>query len=135
MTEKLTALWKTNDFGDALYHFDAGLTTTVATRLELKLAYESLLNGLDGLPRDSGALVLTAKLVLSIAEEDWTLSTASFKKLILDEIDGMAVLWLWYLGRKILESTAVARACAVPELIRRILIRVESQPQAHAPSS
>jgi putative salt-induced outer membrane protein YdiY len=39
VTEKLTALWKTNDFGDALYHFDAGLTTTVATRLELKLAY------------------------------------------------------------------------------------------------
>ena len=26
-------------FGDALYHFDAALTTTVATRLELKLAY------------------------------------------------------------------------------------------------
>ncbi|HEX3578408.1 MAG TPA: DUF481 domain-containing protein [Thermoanaerobaculia bacterium] len=38
-TQKLTAIWKTNDFGDALYHFDAGLTTTVATRLELKLAY------------------------------------------------------------------------------------------------
>jgi putative salt-induced outer membrane protein len=38
-TQKLTAIWKTNDFGDAFYHFDAGLTTTVATRLELKLAY------------------------------------------------------------------------------------------------
>jgi hypothetical protein len=47
----------------------------------------------------------------------------------------MAVLWLWYLGRKILENTAVARACSVPELIRRILIRVESQPQVQAPSS
>ena len=35
----MTAIWKTNDFGDAFYHFDAGLTTTVATRLELKLAY------------------------------------------------------------------------------------------------
>lgn len=39
LTQKLTAIWKTNDFGDALYHFDAGLTTAVATRLELKLAY------------------------------------------------------------------------------------------------
>jgi putative salt-induced outer membrane protein YdiY len=39
VTEKLTAIWKTNDFGDALYHFDAGLTTTVATRIELKVAY------------------------------------------------------------------------------------------------
>lgn len=39
VTEKMTAIWKTNDFGDALYHFDAALTTTVATRLELKLAY------------------------------------------------------------------------------------------------
>lgn len=39
LTQKITGLWKTNDFGDALYHFDAGLTTTVSTRVELKLAY------------------------------------------------------------------------------------------------
>jgi len=38
-TQKLSGIWKTKDFGDALYHFDAGLSTTVATRLELKLAY------------------------------------------------------------------------------------------------
>jgi putative salt-induced outer membrane protein YdiY len=38
-TQKLTGIWKTKDFGDALYHFDAGLTTTVATRVELKIAY------------------------------------------------------------------------------------------------
>lgn len=38
-TQKLSALWKTNDFDDALYHFDAGLTTTLVERLELKLAY------------------------------------------------------------------------------------------------
>lgn len=38
-TQKLTGLWKTDDFGDALYHFDAGLATTVVTRMELKLAY------------------------------------------------------------------------------------------------
>jgi len=37
--QKLSGIWKTKDFGDALYHFDAGLTTTVAARLELKLAY------------------------------------------------------------------------------------------------
>jgi putative salt-induced outer membrane protein len=39
VTQKLTGLWKADDFGDALYHFDAGLTTTVATRLELKVSY------------------------------------------------------------------------------------------------
>jgi putative salt-induced outer membrane protein len=39
ITQKLTGIWKTNDFSDAFYHFDAGLTTTVATRAELKLAY------------------------------------------------------------------------------------------------
>jgi len=39
LTQKLTGLWKTRDFADALYHFDTGLTTTVATRVELKLAY------------------------------------------------------------------------------------------------
>jgi Protein of unknown function, DUF481 len=39
VTEKLTGIWKTNDFGDALYHFDAGLATTIATHAELKFAY------------------------------------------------------------------------------------------------
>ena len=39
LTQKFTALWKTNDFGDALYHFDTGLTTSVMTRIELKVAY------------------------------------------------------------------------------------------------
>jgi putative salt-induced outer membrane protein len=39
ITQKLSAIWKTKDFGDALYHFDAGLTTTVAARVELKIAY------------------------------------------------------------------------------------------------
>jgi putative salt-induced outer membrane protein YdiY len=39
VTQKLTGIWKANDFGDALYHFDAGLTTTVVSRAELKLAY------------------------------------------------------------------------------------------------
>jgi putative salt-induced outer membrane protein YdiY len=38
-TQKLTGIWKTKDFGDALYHFDAGVTMAVAGRLELKLAY------------------------------------------------------------------------------------------------
>lgn len=39
VTQRLTGLWKTNDFSDALYHFDAGLSTTVATRMELKVSY------------------------------------------------------------------------------------------------
>lgn len=40
ITEKLTGIWKTSDWADALYHFDAGITTTVATRVELKVAYD-----------------------------------------------------------------------------------------------
>lgn len=39
LTQKFTALWRTDDFGDALYHFDAGLATSVLTRIELKVAY------------------------------------------------------------------------------------------------
>ena len=39
LTQKLTGLWKTDDFGDALYHFDAGISTTIAARAELKLSY------------------------------------------------------------------------------------------------
>jgi len=38
-TQKFTALWKTSDFDDALYHFDAGVAASVMTRLELKVAY------------------------------------------------------------------------------------------------
>lgn len=38
-TQRLNGLWKTDDFDDALYHFDAGLATTIAARAELKLSY------------------------------------------------------------------------------------------------
>ena len=38
-TQRLNGLWKTNDFADALYHFDAGIATTIAARAELKLSY------------------------------------------------------------------------------------------------
>ena len=38
-TQKLSGLWKASDFGDALYHFDAGLGTSVMKKLELKIAY------------------------------------------------------------------------------------------------
>ena len=39
VTQKLTGIWKARDFGDSLLHFDAGLVTTIATRAELKVAY------------------------------------------------------------------------------------------------
>jgi putative salt-induced outer membrane protein YdiY len=39
LTQKVTGIWKTDSFSDALYHFDAGLSTTVSTRVELKFAY------------------------------------------------------------------------------------------------
>jgi putative salt-induced outer membrane protein YdiY len=39
LTQRFTALWDAEDPGDALYHFDAGLTTTVARFLELKISY------------------------------------------------------------------------------------------------
>ena len=39
ITQKLTGLWKTSDFSDALYHFDAGIAANVTARSELKVAY------------------------------------------------------------------------------------------------
>ena len=39
LTQKATGLWKSNDTGDAYYHFDVGLTTSLSKILELKLAY------------------------------------------------------------------------------------------------
>jgi hypothetical protein len=99
-----------------------------ARERELKAAYESVLNELADVPGEPGSLVLAAKLVLSIAEEDWAWSTAIFRKLVVDEIDHIAIMWLWYLGRKLLEDTSVARGCSVPELISRILARAGNTP-------
>lgn len=39
LTQKATGLWKSNDTSDAYYHFEAGLSTSLAKVLELKLAY------------------------------------------------------------------------------------------------
>ena len=39
LTQKLTGIWKTRDFADALYHFDAGVATKIAAHAELNLAY------------------------------------------------------------------------------------------------
>ena len=39
ITQKLSGIWKTSDWSDALYHFDAGISTTIVTRAELKLSY------------------------------------------------------------------------------------------------
>jgi putative salt-induced outer membrane protein YdiY len=39
LTQRVTGLWKADDFADALYHFDAGITTTIAARAELKVSY------------------------------------------------------------------------------------------------
>jgi putative salt-induced outer membrane protein len=36
-TQSVTALWKMNDFGDALYAIGAGVTANVATRFQIKL--------------------------------------------------------------------------------------------------
>jgi putative salt-induced outer membrane protein YdiY len=38
-TQRLNGLWKADDFDDALYHFDAGIATTIAARAELKVSY------------------------------------------------------------------------------------------------
>lgn len=37
-TQRLSGLWKVNDLSDALYHFDAGITTTIVSRLDLKVS-------------------------------------------------------------------------------------------------
>lgn len=38
-TQHLSGLFKADDFDDALYHFDAGIATTIAARAELKVSY------------------------------------------------------------------------------------------------
>lgn len=39
LTQKATAIWKVSDLSDSLYHFDSALTTAIASRAELKIAY------------------------------------------------------------------------------------------------
>ena len=38
-TESLSSIWKTNDFGDSLTNFSAGLTTAVVGNIQLKLEF------------------------------------------------------------------------------------------------
>lgn len=38
-TARSSALWKTSQFGDAFYHFEAGIEASVSRRFELKLAF------------------------------------------------------------------------------------------------
>jgi putative salt-induced outer membrane protein len=42
ITQGATALWKMEDFGDALYTFSAGLATSVTTRVQLRLEFQNL---------------------------------------------------------------------------------------------
>ena len=37
ITQSASALWDADDFGDALYTFSAGLTTSVVKQIELKI--------------------------------------------------------------------------------------------------
>jgi putative salt-induced outer membrane protein len=39
LTQSAYALWKANDTSDSLYHFEVGLTTSLASKLELKLSF------------------------------------------------------------------------------------------------
>jgi putative salt-induced outer membrane protein YdiY len=41
-TQGFTALWKMNDFNDALYTFSAGLAASVTTRIQLKLEFQDI---------------------------------------------------------------------------------------------
>ncbi|HEY0592325.1 MAG TPA: DUF481 domain-containing protein [Thermoanaerobaculia bacterium] len=38
-TQRVSGLWKADDFDDSFYHFDAGIATTIAARAELKVSY------------------------------------------------------------------------------------------------
>ncbi|WP_110172629.1 DUF481 domain-containing protein [Luteitalea pratensis] len=42
ITQGSTALWKMDDFGDALYTFSAGLAASVTTRVQLKLEFQDV---------------------------------------------------------------------------------------------
>jgi putative salt-induced outer membrane protein YdiY len=42
ITQGSTALWKMDDFGDALYTFSAGLAASVTTRIQLKLEFQDI---------------------------------------------------------------------------------------------
>lgn len=101
-----------------------------AHQREMKSGWESILSGLPERSEDVASLTLTATLALAIAEEDWSISTAIFRKLVLDELDGIVVMWIWYLARKVLEDTAVARQSSLEELVERIRTRMAAGPPA-----
>ena len=42
ITQGSNALWKMDDFGDALYTFSAGVAASVTTRVQLKLEFQDV---------------------------------------------------------------------------------------------
>ncbi len=50
LTESVAALWKTNDFGDALYTTEIGLAASMSTHTQLKF---DLLDSLKNKPPDA----------------------------------------------------------------------------------
>jgi putative salt-induced outer membrane protein len=39
ITQNLTGLWKMSEFGDALYHFDVGLVTSIVKKVDVKIEF------------------------------------------------------------------------------------------------
>lgn len=134
--EALTELLKHSEAGTDLMTSGASALALLmrdnanAHQREMRAGWETILNGLPERSEDVASLTLTATLALAVAEEDWSLATAIFKKLVLDELDGIAVMWMWYLARKVLEDTAVARRSSLEELVGRIRARVAVGPPA-----
>jgi hypothetical protein len=132
--EALEALVKHSEAGTDLMTSGATVLAMLirdnahAHQRELKAGWETVLGSLPENSGDSASLALTATLALAIAEDDWSLSTAIFRKLVLDELDGISVMWLWYLARMVLDDTAVARQSSLHELLLRILVRMATPP-------
>jgi putative salt-induced outer membrane protein len=39
LTQNLTGMWKTKEFGDALYHFDVALVTSIVKKIDVKIEF------------------------------------------------------------------------------------------------
>jgi len=61
VTQKLSGLWKTRDFGDALYHFVTALSVSIIKNMELKTEFhfdrKSKPTGTDTLKNDTATLL------------------------------------------------------------------------------
>jgi hypothetical protein len=85
------------------------------------------------LPEGAMELSSTNKAVVlarSLDQSDWVRFNAAVERMVIDEDRGFVLIWLWRIGRELLDDTAKARSTTVNALLDMLATRVLQQVNA-----